>query len=412
MEYGLIGGKLMHSYSCEIHEAIADYRYELMELKPDEVEPFLKEHAFCGINVTIPYKETVIPYLDEISEEAEKIGAVNTIVNRNGKLFGYNTDYAGMKALLQHAGIDPKGKKVLILGSGGTCKTAVSVLRDLGAEDIRIVSRKPESGHISYQEAYEKYQDTDLIVNTTPVGMYPEDEKIPIDLSVFPNLSAVIDAVYHPLQTELILEAGKRGISAEGGLYMLAAQAVYASALFTGKEASESMIERAYRAVFEKKRNIVLTGMPTSGKTTVGKILSGITGKQLIDCDRAFYERFHCTAETAIRSQGEEAFRKLESELISEIAKESGVVIATGGGAVLKAENVRVLRRNGTICFLDRPLDLLHAEADRPLSSSEDDLRKLYEARRPVYLSTADHVIDSSRAPEQIAANINEVLNS
>lgn len=260
MQYGLIGEKLGHSYSPEIHQKIGDYRYELLELPPEAVVPFLREKNFKAINVTIPYKELVMPHLDEITERAEKIGAVNVIRNQNGHLLGDNTDFYGMTALLERMGVEVKGKRALILGTGGTSKTALAVLESLGAREILRVSRSRERGDVTYEEALRDHRSSDLLINTTPVGMYPKEENIPIDVGVFSNLACVIDAVYNPLRTELVLESLERGIPAFGGLYMLAAQAVKASALFFEKELEEKSIERVYRAVLREKEIIILAG--------------------------------------------------------------------------------------------------------------------------------------------------------
>lgn len=260
MQYGLIGEKLGHSYSPEIHQKIGDYLYELLELSPEAVVPFLREKNFKAINVTIPYKELVMPHLDEITERAEKIGAVNVIRNQNGHLLGDNTDFFGMTALLERMGVEVKGKKALILGTGGTSKTALAVLESLGAREILRVSRSRERGDITYEEALRDHRSSDLLINTTPVGMYPKEVDIPIDVGAFPDLTCVIDAVYNPLRTELVLESLERDISASGGLYMLAAQAVKASALFFEKESEESTVERVYRAVLREKETIILAG--------------------------------------------------------------------------------------------------------------------------------------------------------
>lgn len=409
MEYGLIGAKLGHSFSREIHASIADYHYELCELSPEGVDALLKNRDFRAINVTIPYKETVIPYLDFVSESARKIGAVNTIVNRNGKLFGDNTDYAGAAALIRHAGVSIAGKKTLILGTGGTSKTLRAVIGDMNAREIVIVSRRPNGSEVSYADAAESHSDAEVIVNTTPVGMYPKNGDCPVDLRAFPNLEGAIDVVYNPLRTNLILQAQARGLPAEGGLYMLAAQAVYASALFTGREVDEALIEKAYRGVLEQKRNIALIGMPSCGKTTVGRIISEMTGRRLLDTDEMIVRRVNRSIPEIFEQSGEAAFRALERDAVAEAAKQSGVIIATGGGAAIDPRNVQMLRQNGELCFLDRPLEKLCVTPDRPLSKSAVSLKKRFEERYPIYCSACDFHIAVSGKPEDAAR---QVLNA
>ena len=406
MQYGLIGEHLGHSYSCEIHENIADYKYELKELAPDELDAFLTEKDFIGINVTIPYKQAVIPYLDEISDRAKAIGAVNTIVNRNGRLFGDNTDFAGMDALLKFIGINASGKKALILGTGGTSKTAKAVLEKNGAAEIYKVSRSGSEGALTYDEAIKEHSDAQIIINTTPAGMYPKTEGCPIDIRKFEKLEGVLDAVYNPLRSNFVLNAKESGIPAEGGLYMLSAQAVYASAVFLDKELDESLIEKAYRNVRGAKQNVVMVGMPTSGKTTVGRIIAEKLGKEFCDTDALFAEKAGMTANEYIRANGEAAFRALESKVVAETAAAGGKVIATGGGVVLKAENVRALKRNGCIVFIDRSLENLQALSDRPLSSDKNALTEMFEYRHPIYINSADISVNGDLAPEAVAETI------
>ncbi|MDO5444002.1 MAG: shikimate kinase [Eubacteriales bacterium] len=410
MQYGLIGEKLGHSYSCEIHEAIADYRYELMQLRPDELEEFLKKKEFRGINVTIPYKQAVIPYLDEISETAEHIGAVNTIVNRDGKLYGDNTDFTGMRELVTHAGIEVCGRKVLILGTGGTSKTALALMNSLGAREVFRVSRKNAPGMITYAQAKEKHCDAQILVNTTPVGMFPNEEQTPIELSSFPALEGVIDVVYNPLRTNLVLDAAARGIPAEGGLYMLAAQGVHASSVFLGRETDTALFDRAWHAVKRGKQNIVLIGMPTSGKTTVGKLLAGRLNMPFYDTDELLAEKFGCHVSAYISENGETAFREEETRMVAETAKRGGCVIATGGGAVLRAENVRALKRSGVLVFLDRALENLSAAQDRPLSADSDKLKKMFVERAPIYRAAADIAVKADDLPEAVADTVMKEL--
>lgn len=283
-KYGCIGKKLTHSFSKEIHARLADYPYELMELAEEEIAPFFAKKDFAAINVTIPYKQTVIPYLDSISPVAERIGAVNTIVNRAGTLYGYNTDYFGMKALIARVGIDLAGKKVLVLGTGGTSRTARVVAADLGAAEILTVSRRKTEDYITYEEAVTVHTDAQVIINTTPAGMYPNCDEKPIDIRFFPNLEGVIDAVYNPLRTNLVLDAQQRGIKAEGGLYMLVMQAVVAVERFLDVSIAKETADRVFASIYASKENIVLTGMPGSGKSTVGRLLDA-DGFTFVDTD-------------------------------------------------------------------------------------------------------------------------------
>lgn len=410
MKYGLIGKPLGHSFSREIHALIADYDYCLFEIDEDELPRFFQERDFSGINVTIPYKQAVIPFLDEISDEAKKIGAVNTIVKKEGKLFGFNTDFFGMRALIKSTGLDLENKTVLILGTGGTSKTAVEVSKSLGATEIVKVSRKKSSDTATYDEAYEKYSGADVIINTTPVGMFPNADKTPVDIKKFKKLRGVIDAVYNPLRTNFVLDAESIGAKGRGGLYMLVAQAVYASALFLDKTADESVIDKTYARILKEKRNIVLCGMPSSGKTTVGKEIAKVFGKKFIDTDDVVVEKRKESISDIFEKYGEGEFRKEERLAIEELSKENGLVIATGGGAVLDENNVRALRRNGVILFLDRSLENLVATADRPLSKDKEKLKNLFEKRYDVYKSCADAVIPADGAIADVVEKIKGVL--
>lgn len=411
MKYGLLGEKLGHSFSKEIHARLADYEYELRELNAEELDALFRKKDFEAVNVTIPYKQTVIPYLDEISERAKTIGAVNAVVNRNGKLFGDNTDFAGMRALALHAGADMKNKKVLVLGTGGTSKTACAVAKDLGAREVLRVSRTKKEDAVTYEEAAEKHSDAQIIINTTPVGMFPKTNASPIDLSVFPKLEAVLDAIFNPLRTELVLTAQERGIIASGGLYMLVAQAVYASALFLNKKADEKKTDEVYKEILNEKRNIFLIGMPSSGKSSVGKKLAEMAGKEFEDTDAMLVKRFGEPIADYIRKNGEKAFRDAESEVIAEAAKERGKVIATGGGAILRKENVREMKRNGVTVFLDRDLSLLTATSDRPLSSTKETLERLYNERFPIYEKAADVTVKSNDEIGAVAQAVRKELD-
>ena len=408
MEYGCIGEVLKHSFSKEIHNALAPYDYTLLELKREEVASFMKERSFKAINVTIPYKETVIPHLCYIDEHARLIGAVNTVVNRDGKLYGYNTDFYGMSELARHAGISFEGKKVLILGTGGTSKTAYAVAKHYGAREIIRASRDGKEGAVLYTDVYNSHTDSEIIINTTPVGMYPKTQSSPIDLAPFDKLSGVLDAVYNPLSTELILAAKERGIPAEGGLYMLVAQAVRASEIFIDTRYPLGTLDKVYTEILKQKENIVLIGMPASGKTTIAKLLCKELCREAFDSDEAVKARYGMEIPEIFRRHSESYFRELESQAISELAKMSGVIIATGGGAVLKPENIKELRKNGRLYFIDRPISALIPTEDRPLSSTKEAITQRYNERYPIYLSACDYRIDADCDKEEVLGRILE----
>ena len=412
MEYGLIGEHLPHSFSKIIHEKLAPYSYELHELRPDEVDSFMRGKEFKGINVTIPYKQTVIPYLDEISDQARSIGAVNTVVNRNGRLCGYNTDYFGMKSLIERLGIDPAGKKVLILGTGGTSKTAFAVATDMGASEVYKVSRTGKEGVPTYEEAYERHTDAQIIINTTPCGMYPAIDDCPLDLSRFPDLCGVIDAIYNPLRTVLILEAQKRGIPAEGGLYMLVVQAVYAAELFADRKIESEKTDQVFKEILNSKRNIVLSGMSLAGKTTLGTLLAKKLDRVLEDTDQMIIRKEQRPITEIFATDGEKYFRDLETEMARTLAPQTGLVIATGGGAILRQENVDALKKNGCITFLDRPFNQILPADDRPLANTKEKVAALLEKRYPIYKATCDESITNDLTPEEGIAKILAALQN
>ena len=401
-KYGCIGKILTHSFSKEIHSKLADYEYELIELNEDEIEDFFKSKDFNAINVTIPYKQTVIPYLDSLSDVARRIGAVNTIVNRNGKLYGYNTDYYGMKALIKKIGIDLNGKKVLILGTGGTSKTARILTEDMGASEIITVSRSKTENYITYEEAVNEHSDVNVIINTTPSGMYPDCEGIPIDISSFNELEGVMDAVYNPLCTNLVLRAKEKGIKAEGGLYMLVMQAFVAVEKFLDTEFPKTVADNVFASVFASKENIILTGMPGSGKSTVGKLLN-IDGFSFVDTDEEIEKRCGCTIKELIGSKGEKYFRDLETQVIKDISSKGCQIISTGGGAILRKENVNSLKRNGKLFFLNANPDRLLPTDSRPLSDTVEKLKKLYDERIDTYKITADVIVPDMETPDEEA---------
>ncbi len=406
MQYGLIGEKLGHSFSKEIHQKLKSNPYDLIELSQCDIEAFFKAKDFYAVNVTIPYKTAVIPYLSFIDKTAKKVGAVNTIVNEDGALCGYNTDFYGLCALVEHANISLKDKKVAILGTGGTSKTAQEVAKHLGACKVLTVSRTTGKGVITYADLGE-HTDVEVIINTTPVGMYPNAEATPVDISQFSKLSGVIDVIYNPLQTQLVLNAQKRGIKAEGGLYMLVAQAVRASELFLDTTYGPSTAERIYRELLSQTENIVLSGMPASGKSTVGKRLAKELNREFFDLDEEIVRASGRSIPEIFATNGEAYFRDLETRILREVlSNKKNIVLATGGGVILKDENVDLLRRNGKIYFIDRPLAALLPTKDRPLASSREAICQRYEERYDRYCATADCRIDGDGSIEDVAERI------
>lgn len=410
MEYGCIGKKLTHSFSKIIHNKLADYEYELCEIPENELADFMTKADFKAINVTIPYKQAVIPFLYSISDTAKRIGAVNTVVNKNGRLYGYNTDFSGMRALILRQGVSLKDKKVLILGSGGTSKTAYAVAENLGAAEVYRVSRNGKDGAVTYDEAYDKHSDAQAIINTTPCGMYPAIGESAVDTERFPDLTSVTDAVYNPLSSALVVSAREKGINAVGGLYMLVAQAAFAAEKFIDISVPEEKTEEIYRGILIQKKNIVLIGMPGCGKTTIGKRLAAELGKKFIDTDSEIIKEINMPISDYFARFGEESFRRLESEVIKRISAEQSAVTATGGGAVLNRENIRLLKENGTVVFIDRPIEKLVTSSDRPLSSDREMLKKRYDERYGLYCSLADKKINAVDELELNVKAIKEVF--
>ena len=406
MRYGLLGEKLGHSFSRDIHSSLGNYSYDLIEVERDRLADFIQKKDYSGLNVTIPYKEAVIPYLNKTDDHALAIGAVNTIVNKNGELFGYNTDFFGMERLINHAKIDISDKTVAILGTGGTSKTADAVVKHLGAKKAIKVSRGNRDGAISYDDLYEMAEEIDVIINTTPAGMFPNTEASPIDISRFEKLSGVIDAVYNPLRTKLILDAKRRGIKAEGGLYMLVAQAVRASELFTGEVYDEKTTDRVYKRILREKENIVLIGMPASGKSTIGRILEKKLSRRAFDSDKIIEKEEKRSIPDIFRKDGEGKFRDIESSVIKRLSLENGIIIATGGGSILREENIDNLKKNGRLYFIDRPLPQLIPTKSRPLASTPEDIERRFNERYGIYSSAADVRIDANGSAPMAADKI------
>ena len=397
MEYGLIGSKLGHSYSKIIHEMLCGYRYDLCPLPTEEeARAFLTRRAFKAINVTIPYKRLVMEFCSYIDPRAKAIGAVNTVVNRNGLLYGYNTDYLGFAYLADAHGVEFAGRTVLILGTGGTHNTTRAVAKDKGAAKVLTVSRHPdpEKGELSYAEAV--HSGADIVINTTPAGMYPNVGVCHLDVAAMPGLEAVLDVVYNPDKTELILRAVEAGVPvAVGGLEMLVAQAVYAAEYFLDRKFDDAPAEiRAITAQLRKEQlNVALIGMPSCGKTTIGRALADRLGKRFVDLDEEIVRAAGCSIPDLFAAEGEDGFRAREAEQTARFAREGRQVLSCGGGVVKRPENLRALRQNGVVLFIDRPLDALTVGGGRPLSTSAEALKAMEAQRRPLYLAAADAVI-------------------
>ena len=404
MQCGLLGRKLGHSYSPQIHSQLGSYDYRLFEKEPEELEDFLKKGDFTGLNVTIPYKKDVIPFLDELSPRAKALGAVNTIVRRNGKLIGHNTDYFGFETMLLSTGVSLQGKKALVCGSGGASSTACAVLKAYGA-NVVVLSR---TGKDNYQNL-NRHSDAALIVNATPVGMYPNVEASPIeDLAAFPMLEGVLDLVYNPARTSILLKAEALGIPCVNGLRMLVAQAKESAEWFTGESIDDSCIEMIYSRLRRQMENIILIGMPGCGKTTVGASLARILSRPLKDADTELEQAVGRKITEILPTDGEASFRSLESETLLDLGKQSGLVIATGGGCVTIPNNYEKLHRNGTIVWLKRDLDLLPTDG-RPLSQT-GHLQEMYQKRAPLYARFADFSVENSGDPQETAEEIIRIL--
>lgn len=408
MKCGLLGRKLGHSYSPQIHALMADYPYNLFEKEPEEVADFIRHGDYTGINVTIPYKKDVIPFLDELSPMAKRMGAVNTIVRRNdSSLFGHNTDYFGFSDLIRHSGIAVSKKKVLVLGSGGASNTAVKVLEDLGANVI-IISRSGENNYHNLA----RHADASVIVNTTPVGMYPNAGIAPVDLREFPHLTGVLDMIYNPARTQLLLDAETLGIPNANGLWMLVAQAKESAEYFCGHPLPDTLIEDVYQKLSDQMQNLVLIGMPGCGKSTVGRALAQALGRPFVDADKEIEDLAGISIPEIFATGGEPAFRTLETKVLEDFGKRSGLVIATGGGCVTRQENYPLLHQNSRIFWLQRALAQLPTDG-RPLSQS-NDLHDLYERRKGLYEAFADHIIDNNgdltQTLHQIAETLEEAL--
>lgn len=394
--FGLLGEHLGHSFSKIIQERLTGLPYELIEVPREGLDDFLREAPFSAVNVTIPYKQAVLPYLSSVSDEARKMGAVNVILNRGGRLEGHNTDYYGFISLARRSGIDFRGRKVLILGAGGGAKAVKAACEAMGASVVRNAVRSPKSAEDILLSAIPADNDFNIVVNATPVGMFPQVDGVPVSVDAFPCLEGALDIIYNPLRTNFILDAKAAGVPALGGLWMVVAQAVKAAELFHSCSYPESEIETIYSELLRSRRNIVLIGMPSSGKSTIGKMLARAEGLDFLDTDAMVEEKAGMKVREVFERFGEARFREMEREVVSEASARSGVVIATGGGVPLNPSNVRALSRGGIVVYLQTDPSRLQATSSRPLSTSREALEKMFEVRRPVYEAAADLTVDNN----------------
>ncbi len=401
--FGLLGEKLGHSFSVPIHNMLADYEYRLYEKSPSEIDDFLKNPVLDGMNVTIPYKKDVIPYCTWLSDEAKKIGSINTMVLKEDGWHGHNTDYFGFVYMLTGAGINPRGKKVVILGSGGASLTVQCAVRDLGAAEIVVVSRKGKDNYANISRHF----DADIIINTTPVGMYPHCPDSIINLKDFGKCCGVADLIYNPAQTKLLSDTTALGIPCVNGLSMLVAQAKYACEIFSGEKIDDKIIVEIVNKIESRQKNIVLVGMPGSGKSHIGKLLSAELDRPFADCDEMIVRR-EGNIEDIFSRHGEEYFRQVETEVIKEISKESGYIISTGGGCVTQERNFDLLHQNSVVFWLNRNIDTLPTDG-RPLSK-QGNLKDMYKKRKPMYGHFCDFEVDNNGTPDETVNKIKELL--
>ncbi len=405
--FGLLGKTLYHSLSPMIHEYFGDYEYKLYCREETELDDFFGDEKLKGFNVTIPYKVNAFGYCDNLSETAKKIGSVNTVIRKSdGTLFGDNTDYFGFEYMAKKCGTDFENKKVLILGSGGASLTVQAVANDNHARQTVVVSRNGENNYDNISNHF----DADIIVNTTPVGMYPHNGEQLIDLSLFKNCTDVLDLIYNPVKTSLILQSEQLGIRSINGLYMLVAQALHSAEQFIDRKIPESRIDEVCEDILKRQKNIVFIGMPSSGKTTTAKYLSRKLNREFLDTDEMTEKKTGRKIPEIFSNSGEEYFRKIETESVKEAGKEIGKIIATGGGAILKPENIKALKQNGTIIFLDREIDKL-SSLGRPLLKTKKDIENLYEKRYNIYVNTADFTVKVSDNVEETAEEVMKCLS-
>ena len=403
MKFGLLGRKLGHSYSPMIFDLLGGYRYDLFEREPEDIEDLLRNGDFNGLNVTIPYKKEVLKYLDEVDPLAARLGSVNTVVKKDGKLFGYNSDYFGFLSLVRQTGIEPQGKKALVLGSGGASVTVCAVLADLGAQVV-VISR---SGENNYDNLH-LHADASIIVNTTPLGMYPNTGVSPVDVRRFPKLLGVLDLIYNPARTQLLLDCEALGIPAWSGLWMLVAQAKQSAQWFMDKTLPDALVGDIHRKLRDRMENIALIGMAGCGKSTLGRLLAKETGKKFVDADAEIEAMAGKSIPEIFAGDGEEEFRRLETEVLANLGKQSGLVIATGGGCVTRERNYPLLHQNSRILWLRRDPDLLPTDG-RPLSQKTPPA-VLYAQREPLYKAFSDAAIDNEGTRGETLTKILNIL--
>lgn len=409
MRYGLIGEKLGHSFSKDIHERIADYTFDLIPLEKDDFKDFMERKEFAAINVTIPYKKDVIPYLDEMDEHAKAIGAVNTIVNTNGKLKGYNTDFTGFLYMVKKHNVHMANKKVLIIGNGGASAAIQAVVKHEQAKEILIVDVVKGNGAITYDEMFCNHLDAQVIINTSPIGMYPRIGNAPIDVTMFHMCEAVMDVIYNPILTRLCLEAKERGIKHVNGLEMLIGQAKQAVEFFLNKKIPDDVIDEIYQDMLHERCNIILIGMPSAGKTTIGKMLAQRMNKEFVDLDDAIIKKAGMSIPEIFKVSGEAGFRVIETEVSIELAKCNNKIIATGGGTVKHKVNMYYLRQNGITIFIDRDINkLISSDPNRPLSSSREALQQLYTERSSLYREYASYIAVNNSDMEETVNDIEQ----
>lgn len=413
MRYGLIGEKLGHSFSKDIHERIADYTFDLIPLSKEEFKTFMEKKEFTALNVTIPYKKDVIPYLDEMDEHAKAIGAVNTIVNENGRLKGYNTDFTGFLYMVKKHNVHMEGKKVLIIGNGGASAAIQAVVQHEQAGSMVIIDVVPGNGAISYDEMFSSHLDAEIIINTSPIGMYPRIGNAPIDISMFHKCEAVMDVIYNPILTRLCFEAQEMDIKRVNGLEMLIAQAKQSVEFFLDKSIDDQIIDDIYQDMLRERCNIVLIGMPSAGKTTIGKMLEDRMQKEFIDLDDVIIEKAGKSIPEIFEESGEAGFRAIETEAAIEVSKLNNKIIATGGGTIKHKVNMDYLRQNGITIFIDRDVDkLISSDPNRPLSKSSDALAKMHAERLPLYQKYAAYVAVNNSDIESTVTEIVEAYHS
>ena len=402
MQCGLLGEHLTHSFSPQIHAKLGTYPYTLYEMQPEKLSDFLTSEQFTGINVTIPYKKSVIPYCSRLTPTASLLGAVNTIIRQpDGTLLGHNTDYQGFRSMVEHSGLNVEDKKVLVLGSGGASATVVAVLKELRAKPI-VISR---TGKNNYNNL-EQHSDAGVIINTTPVGMYPGNGISPVNLDLFPNLEGVLDLIYNPHRTALLMQAEQRNLVVENGLWMLVAQAKESAEYFTNSHISDSITQEIYTELKKQTQNIILIGMPGCGKSTVGRVLAERLQREFIDADAEIEKEANMSIPEIFAHGGEQSFREIESHVLKNLGKRSGLVIATGGGCITVPQNYPSLRQNGLIVYLKRDIALLPTEG-RPLSSKQS-LQALYNTRSPLYEQFLDITVENTGSIED---TVNAILS-